>query len=215
MIPVARVAAPAGYDRVKTEGDGWLRRHQRTKRPKDLWSPFLAHLADGFSHLCGYAAMLDPTGGTVDHYLSWVNHRHLAYEWSNFRFASYILNSSKKTADEAVLDPYLVQPGWFEIILPSLQLRMTDKVPVAQRAAAEFTLKRLKLENGEKIVRWRQQYYERYRAGQLTLEGLREIAPLIADAVEREERTALRPRRGAPKQPRQVVKTRRKAPKRK
>ena len=186
------MAAPAGYDKVKKSGDVWLRKHRRAKRPKDLWSPFLAHLAEGFAQLCGYAAMLDPTGGTVDHYLSWITRPDLAYEWSNFRFVSHILNSSKRTADDTVLDPYLVQRGWFEIILPSLQLRLTDKVPVAHRAKAEFTLKRLKLGDGEKIVRWRQLYYERYKAGQLTLDGLRELAPLVADAVEREQRAAAR-----------------------
>lgn len=192
MIPVARVAAPLGYAKVKQSGDAWLRKHKRARRPKDLWSPFLSHLASGFAHLCGYAAMLDPTGGTVDHYLSWVTRPDLAYEWSNFRFVSHILNSSKKTADDAVLDPYLVQSGWFEIILPSLQLRLTDKVPRAYRAKAEFTLKRLKLGDGEKIVRWRQLYYERYQAGQLTLEGLRELAPLVAVAVEKERRAGAR-----------------------
>ena len=193
MIPVAKVARPAGYGKVKELGDAWLGKHGRAKRPKDLWSPFLPHLADGFSNLCGYAAMLDPTGGTVDHYLSWINRPDLAYEWSNFRFVSYILNSSKKTADDTVLDPYLVRSGWFEVILPSLQLRVTDQVPPAYRAKAEFTLKRLKLGDGEKIVRWRQLYYERYQAGQLTLDGLRVFAPLVADAVERERRAAARP----------------------
>lgn len=192
MIPVAKVAGPAGYDKVKKRGDAWLKKHGRAKRPKDLWSPYLPHLAEGFTYLCGYAAMLDPTGGTVDHYLSWKNRPDLAYEWSNFRFVSQILNSSKQAADDTVLDPYLVQRGWFEIILPSLQLRVTNKVPPAYRAQAELTLKRLKLGDGEKIVRWRQLYYERYQAGQLTLDGLRELAPLVADAVERAQRVATR-----------------------
>jgi hypothetical protein len=196
MIPVARVPEPRGYDQVKKRGEAWRRKNRRAKRPKDLWSPFLPHLAEGFSHLCGYAAMLDPTGGTVDHYLSWINRPELAYEWSNFRFASNVLNSSKKTADDAILDPYLVRRGWFEILLPSLQMRVTDKVPRAHRARAEHTLRRLKLGNGEKIVRWRQHYFERYQAGQLTLDGLRELAPLVAEAVERALAAARKQARG-------------------
>lgn len=187
MIPVAKVARPSGYASIKTGGDNWLRANPTAKRPKDLWSPFLPELAEGFAHLCGYAAMLDPTGGTVDHYLSWKNRPDLAYEWSNFRFVSYILNSSKKTADATVLDPYLVKSGWFEIILPSLQMRLTSKVPAAFKAIAEFTLKRLKLGDGEKIIRWRRHYYARYEAGQLELDGLRVFAPLVADAAERAE----------------------------
>jgi hypothetical protein len=185
MIPVAKVPPPSGYASIKTGGDAWRRANPTAKRPKDLWSPFLPELAEGFAHLCGYAAMLDPTGGTVDHYLSWKNRPDLAYDWSNFRFVSYILNSSKRTADAMVLDPYLVRSGWFEIILPSLQMRVTDKVPTAIRARAEFTLKRLKLGDGEKIIRWRRHYYARYESGQLTLDGLRVFAPLVAHAAER------------------------------
>lgn len=192
MIPVAKVAKPAGYDKIKAGGDAWLRANPAARRPKDLWSPFLPELAEGFAHLCGYAAMLDPTGGTVDHYLSWKNHRDLAYEWTNFRFVSNVLNASKRTADDAVLDPYVVQRGWFEIILPSLQMRVTDKVPAAHKAAAAFTLKRLKLGDGEKIIRWRRHYYARFQAGQLDLDGLRVFAPLVADAVERQQQEAAR-----------------------
>lgn len=197
MIPVRKVPEPAGYRKVKQRGDAWLRTNRRARRPKDLWSPFLPHLAEGFEHRCGYAAMFDPTGGTIDHYLSWINRPDLAYEWSNLRFVSYIVNASKKTADDAVLDPYVVERGWFEIILPSLQLRVTDKVPPALRAKAEFTLKRLKLGDGEKIVQWRRGYYERYEAGQLSLEGLRVFAPLVAEAVERAQRASARAARRA------------------
>lgn len=153
MIRVARVAAPASYPETKRAGDEWLRANPTKARPKDLWSPHLAHLADGFRRLCGYAAMLDPTGGSVDHFLSWKNHRHLAYEWSNFRHVSQFLNSSKRDTDDAVLDPYDVGDDWFEITLPSLQMQLSDKVPPRHRAKAEYTLQRLKLRDGEKIIR--------------------------------------------------------------
>lgn len=124
--------------------------------------------------------------------LSWENHPDLAYEWTNFRYVSYVLNSSKRTVDDTVLDPYLVKSGWFEIILPSLQMRVTDKVPAAYKAVAAFTLKRLKLGDGEKIIRWRQHYYARFQAGQLDLDGLRVFAPLVADAVERQQQETAR-----------------------
>jgi 5-methylcytosine-specific restriction endonuclease McrA len=189
MIPVKRVRKPSGYDtKVKTPGDAWLKDHPGAQRPPALWSPYTAKLADGFDHRCGYAAMHDPTGGTVDHFLSYKNHPHLTYEWSNFRFASATLNSSKKTADDTVLDPHEVGEGWFEILLPSLQMRLTDKVPPAQRAKAEFTLDRLKLRDGERILRWRQSWFALYEQGQLTLDGLRQMAPLIAAAVEARDR---------------------------
>lgn len=188
MIPVAKVKKPKDFDqKVKTPGDQWLKANPQITRPPALWTPYTSTLADGFARLCGYAAMHDPTGGTVDHYLSFKKHRKLAYDWDNYRFASSTLNSCKRNADDAVLDPFEVGEGWFEIVLPSLQMRVTDAVPAAYRDKAEFTLKRLKLRDGERIIRWRQSWYVLYRAGKLSFEGLREMAPLLAQAVAKQE----------------------------
>ncbi|MEB3336577.1 MAG: hypothetical protein VKJ46_03875, partial [Leptolyngbyaceae bacterium] len=126
------------------------------KRPRDLWSPFKSPLADGFHKLCGYSAMLD-LGGTVDHYLSCKNHRSLAYEWSNYRFCSGWINSSKRALDDQVLDPFQVEDDWFEILLPSLQLVLTASVPDSERDRAEFTLQRLGLKDDERILRQRRE----------------------------------------------------------
>lgn len=188
MIPVKCVVEPAEFDQaVRQPGQAWLKETPTADRPKPLWLDFIGPLEAGFESLCGYAAMLDPTGGTVDHFLSYKTRPDLAYEWGNYRFASATLNASKKNADDTVLDPYEVGAGWFEIILPSLQLRVTDAVPESCRPKADYTLKRLKLQDGERVIRWRRQWYEMYQTGKLTLEGLRRVAPLIAVAVERNE----------------------------
>ncbi len=187
MIPVIPAPEPAAFDRqARSRGQAWLSEHPDARRPKDYWSPFRPDLEHAFRRLCGYAAMLDPTGGTVDHFLSFETRPDLAYEWSNYRFASQSLNAIKQNADATVLDPFEVGPGWFEIILPSLQLRVTDAVPPELREKAEFTLRRLKLRDGERVIRWRQGWYEMYVAGRVALEGLEQVAPLIADAVRRE-----------------------------
>ena len=185
MIPVPRAKKPRGFDAtVKVPGDAWLAKNPVTARPPALWAPYTPQLSEAFSNLCGYAAMYDPTGGTVDHLLSFKHHRQLAFEWSNYRFASGPLNSSKRDADDEVLDPFEVGAGWFKIILPSLQMCVTDAVPAAYRAKAAFTLKRLKLRDGERVIRWRKSWYDMYLSGQLTLDGLRNVAPLLAAAVE-------------------------------
>ena len=187
MIPVPRVKKPRGFDvKVKVPGNAWLANNLAAVRPTALWASYTSQLSDGFGNLCGYAAMHGPTGGTVDHFLSFKHHRHLAYEWSNYRFASGPLNSSKRDADDSVLDPFEVGDGWFEIILPSLQMRVTGAVPAAYRAKAEFTLERLKLRDGERVIRWRRSWYRMYTSGQLTLDGLRTVAPLLAAAVDAE-----------------------------
>lgn len=186
MIRAPRIAEPDDFDEeVRRPGRSWLVANPGARRPLALWIKYTDVLNSGYRGLCGYAAMLDPTGGTVDHRLSFKSHPRLAYEWSNYRFVSATLNSCKQNADDTVLDPEEVRAGWFEIILPSLQLRTTAQVPAAVRAKAEFTIRRLQLIDGERVIRWRQSWYSLYQSGKLTLEGLREVAPLIAEAVDR------------------------------
>lgn len=180
---------PPEFDqKARQPGNTWLAKNPG-KRPKDLWSPFTSQLADGFQSLCGYSAMYQPTG-TVDHYLSCKNYPEQAYEWSNYRFASGWINSSKRTVDDQVLDPFEVEDDWFEILLPSLQLVLTDAVPPQERERAEFTLHRLHLRDDERVIRQRQQWYQLYLDGDLTLEGLEKKAPLIARAVRKQQQNS-------------------------
>ena len=48
-------------------------------------------------------------------------------------------------------------------------------------------MERLKLDKGPKVRRNRQRYYEDYKNRKLTLAGLREYAPLVAEVVARWE----------------------------
>ena len=66
-------------------------------------------------------------------------------------------------------------------------MRVTDLVPNEFRERAEYTLKRLKLRDGERVLQWREGWYQGYLNGWVSLEGLRQYAPLIAKAVERAE----------------------------
>ena len=195
MIPFAKILEPAGFENdVRTPGTQWLIEHPQAKRPSPLWSQYLNELRAGFSSMCGYAAMRVDSDPTVDHYLSWTRHPDQAYEWSNYRFASNLMNNIKRTKDSAVLDPFEVGEGWFEIQLPSLQMAVTDAVPKALRTKAEFTIKALKLRDDERVIRWRQSWYEMYLSGDLKLEGLRKVAPLIAAAVDK-QKTKINPAR--------------------
>jgi len=188
MIQFNPAPEPAEFDqKVRQPGNAWLIKNPDSKkRPRDYWSDFRSDLANGFNNLCGYSAMYEPVG-TVDHYLCCKNHRDLTYEWSNYRYVSGWLNGSKKTFDNQVLDPFEVGDDWFEIILPSLQLVLTDKVPPAERTRAEFTLESLHLQNDERIMRPREEWYQMYLNGEITLKGLDKKAPLIARAVRKQQ----------------------------
>ena len=179
---------PANFDAdCRQRGRTWLLKNpkaaRKVKRPKDFWSPFRPELADRFANLCAYGAMHEPAG-TVDHFTSVDADETQAYEWSNYRFTSAWINSSKNKG-AAVLDPFEVQAGWFEVLLPSLQLvARKDRIPLALHALAEQTLEKLHLRDDERIIRQRRQWLRMYEEGKLDLRGLRELAPLIADAVE-------------------------------
>lgn len=187
MIPVAPVPEPAGFaERVHQRGLAWLARHPDAREPPPYWTEFLPQLREGFNARCGYAAMYTPDG-TVDHHRSQRDHRGLIYAWSNLRFASSLMNSSKKARE--VLDPHEVGPGWFEVLLPSLEMvARYEHIPEDRHALVRATLAALPLVHDERIVRQRREWYAVFREGHLSLAGLYRFAPLIADAVARWER---------------------------
>jgi len=191
MIHFEQSQEPPEFDeRCRQRGNQWLAEHPNAARPKDYWTEFKPQLADGFLDLCAYTVMW-AANGTVDHFLSWKSTRDerpdLAYEWSNYRFCADWMNKSKLNADDSVLDPFEVEDGWFEILLPSLQMVITDQVPEHMREKAQYTLIRLHLRDDERVMRQRREWYRMYQSGGLPLDELSRKAPLIAAAVRKQQ----------------------------
>ena len=186
MIRVQRVPEPSTFDRdCRRPGKQWAAANPQAMRPKPLWRPFTAALEAGFQHRCGYSAVRIQNG-TIDHFSSWKSRPDLAFEWTNYRYADARLNSKKQRLDGEILDPFTVGDDWFEIVLPSLQMRVTDRVPPRMRARAQFTLRRLGLDHDERIVAYRAIWWALFHRGELTLAGMHQVAPLIARAIERD-----------------------------
>jgi hypothetical protein len=177
---------PEGFaERVEARGQTWLTGNA-AGRPPDYWSEFKPQLAEAFRNLCAYSAMYEPVG-TVDHFVSCDEDRSRSYDWANYRYAAGWLNSSKQALQShEIVDPFAVEHGWFELLLPSLQLVVTDRVPAAWRARTERMLARLHLGHDERVVRQRREWYRMYQVGELTLDGLTKKAPLIAAAVRKQ-----------------------------
>jgi hypothetical protein len=186
-----RPEPPRFEEDCRQKGQAWLGRQPNLpKRPRDFWSPFRSDLRRGFGKRCGYYAMY-VHDGQMDHFVSWDTCRrnntpNLAYEWDNFRFVDSALNSSKRTMDDQLLDPFEVMDGWFEVELPTLLLRSVG-VPADRAGAANLTLERLELDLGLRALELRWEWYDMHRRGDLTREGLREMAPLLAQAADRWE----------------------------
>ncbi len=94
------------------------------------------------------------------------------------------MNSSKGNVPASkLLDSFEIQDGWFEIHLPSLQLRVSDTIPDELRDRAEYVPDRLRLRDDERIMRQRREWYRMDQCGGLSHVGLEGKAPLIAAAV--------------------------------
>ena len=185
MIRVERVPEPADFDRrARKKGNAWLAANPDNGRPKDYWTPFKGVLADGFRNRCAYSAMYEPVG-TVDHFVSCSEDRSKAYEWENYRYCAGWINSSKNNVlASEMLDPFEIEDGWFELLLPSLQLRVSNAVPEEFRERAEYVLVRLHLRDDERVMRQRREWYRMYQCGEITKSGLERKAPLIAAAID-------------------------------
>lgn len=190
MIPVAHpIRKPRYFTRdCETPGKAWLAANTVSKRFPGLWQKYQPQLAEGFHDRCGWWAMRI-ADGAVDHYLSKKFYRDRAYDWDNYRYISTSVNSAKGTHDDKVFDPFEIQPGWFEVHLPSMLLKRTALVPPALHAKADFTIKQLRLKSGHKVRRNRRAWYEDYKKGRITEAGLAAYAPLVAEAVEEWIRT--------------------------
>ena len=186
MMRFTKTDTPDGFATdVGLEGTNWLRDNP-IGRPPSLWRAYRSNLSDAFRSLCAYSAMYEPVG-TVDHFVCIDEDRSLAYEWSNYRYAAQWINSCKRNLGSAdTLDPFDVVDDWFEILLPSLQLVVTDQAPVADRVRLQSILSRLHLDHDERVVRQRRAWYSLYQRDQITLAGLLEKAPLLARAIQKQ-----------------------------
>jgi hypothetical protein len=191
VIRVARTPEPKAFASVRRRGTRWLAQHP-SGEPPSYWRDALPELQAAFGQRCGYSAMHD-LNGTVDHFVPRSRDRSLSYEWSNLRYAAQWLNGAKGDR-EGIIDPFDVEDGWFEVLLPSLQLVVSASAPAAVRHRLETTLRVLPIAHDERIIRQRRAWLKEYEDGHVTLEGLRRFAPLVAAALERQRTAAGKPR---------------------
>lgn len=129
----------------------------------DHWTRALPELRRRYAHTCAYLGLrLDPatTSGTVDHFVAKERDRTLAYEWTNYRFASTAMNSHKHTHDD-VIDPFTIEDGWFVLDFGTFELSPEPSLSEALKAQIRATISRLKL-NDPVYCEVRQAYHDRY-----------------------------------------------------
>lgn len=193
MIKVVYQPEPRDFDiNVRQKGRKHFATHPypRTSKEwegKDYWVNALDDLYDSYSGICSYCAEWIPktTGDpTVDHFIPKSIDPNLAYEWSNFRLACLRFNRAKKTYTD-ILDPFEIEPEWFILHFPSLQVLANRQLPDEIIQKIETTIMRLKLRD-DRSIDSRKRWVIDFCKSDITFSFLKRHAPFIAFEIERQ-----------------------------
>lgn len=189
MIPVSRKNEPPDFDeRVRTKGQRFLKNAARPLKwdHHEHWRDVLGDLREAYDSICAYLAHWIPPGtgsATVDHFVPKSVRPDLAYEWDNYRLACGSINAKKREYQD-VLDPFVVQHGWFILDLSSLQVRPGAVPDHSLRERIQASINRLDL-NGESFVEERWHWLTEFCRNQ-DLDFLQRHAPFVAYEVRRQ-----------------------------
>jgi hypothetical protein len=151
MIRVNQAAEPENFDdRVRRRGLRFLGNPPKKPTVKQwrnhsYWREVGHQLYDAYSGICAYSCHWIPydTGAdTVEHFRPKDTYPAEAYEWSNYRLVCATLNG-RKGAFEDVLDPFVIQNGWFIIDFPSMLVKPDSDLDPVLQESVDATIIRL------------------------------------------------------------------------
>jgi len=163
-------------------------------RAHAYWTRALEALHTAYRGICAYSCFrISPLGGqTVDHFVAITRTRLAdAYEWDNYRLACSQMNACKREFPD-VLDPFVVQDGWFILDIDTLEVQPGRDVPDDLRARVADTITRLKL-NSRECTSLRRRYFDLYWSPQdpakpVPLWFLEQEAPFLVREMRRQGR---------------------------
>jgi hypothetical protein len=165
MIPVEMQPEPSGFpERVRAPGKRFLSQIAKPTykqwRGKEYWREVLPDMRKAYKGVCSYSASWIPhsTGNhSIDHFIPKSQHPELAYEWDNYRYASARFNSRKGT--HLIVDPFELQSKSFVIDFNSFLIKPNPEFSTKEQQSLRETIKRLKLNDDEDLVRERKEWY--------------------------------------------------------
>lgn len=212
MIHVTKAPKPKGFDekvrkpglRAIAEMVGKPPPYKRTSgkafskiavRERDIpadqfppyWTEVLDDLMAAYHEICAYSCFrIHPVTGvpSVDHFAAKSRDWRKVYLWSNYRLCSSKLNARKGDA-RTVLDPFEVQPGWFQLELSFFQVVPNKNLPPKVKRRIQETIDRLGLND---FWSERQKDAARYRSRNISLQTLKEESPFVAEELRRQGR---------------------------
>lgn len=197
MIPVRPAPEPSDFDeKVRQPGRRWLQKHGLPSSgplpagspPEPCWRACLKQLHRAYGGHCAYLAyFIEFTAGqpTVDHFAPKSRRAELVYEWANYRLASGKINGRKQDFED-VLDPFELEERTFELNLCLGAIFPSPRLSLEGRQAAEATLRRLRLDDGESRE-LRRALFERYVSGQIDEDMLRHYSPFVWSEARRQD----------------------------
>lgn len=192
MIPIQMMPVPSDFDnKVRRFGQAFLSSNPKPTSSqwhrKDYWRYALMDLRTAYHETCAYCAQWIPysTGAhTVDHFIPKSQQSTLAYEWSNFRYASSRFNGRKGTQE--ILDPFQLEYGWFTLDFITFLIKPSRSIDPNLKIKIKHTIDVLKLNTDQRLVNERREWYSRYIDSRVSFEYLVSIAPFIAYELERQ-----------------------------
>ena len=189
MIPVVKQPEPANFDRnVRQPGRRYLASNPNPKfkgRNCKYWTKATNELNAAYKRICAYSATYLPTPGTVDHFMPKSGYPESAYEWDNYRLALQRINQHKDISTD-VIDPFIVQPGWFVLEFPGCMIKAGPGLPRLLVNQIKKTIQALKLNIDDVLVQERANIMFDFAKGDITLSFLEKRYPFLAAEIIRQ-----------------------------
>ncbi len=192
MIPVVPQPEPATFAaKVRIPGKAFIAKNPNPtnedfrKAKAQYWNASLEDLSKAYKNICAYCCFYLPMESSVDHFKPKTKHPTLAYEWSNFRLAHSKINGYKGNS-ETVLDPFHIQADWFILDLANFYVKANPASPVAVRAQVDQTIRVLRLNLDQSLVKFRFAIVRDYSKGDISMNFLEMRYPFIAAELKRQ-----------------------------
>ena len=191
LIRVASQTEPSSFHKlVRVPGQAFLKTTPNP-RSKDYekhryWKHAAQEVFEAYNRVCAYTCrFISESRGSIDHFHGKTLYPALAYEWSNYRLCLGRVNGHKDDF-EGIVDPFVVQTGWFVLDFPSCLIRPGPDLTSVLHSQIVTTIEVLKLNEDDSFVQDRSDNMFLFAQGQVAFEFLQKYRPFLAVEVVRQ-----------------------------
>lgn len=196
MIHVSAQPEPSDFNNnVRRPGQRFLApflaadtkpRSKEFQKKGAFWKNAINNLHAAYNGICAYTCFyLVSPESSVDHYLPKSRYPQLAYDWSNFRLSKPRVNHHKGDSED-VVDPFIIQNGWFVLDFPSCLVSPSKGLPIIVAEQVNKTIQVLKLNQDDDFVQERCDLMLDYAEGKVSLDFLSKRYPFLAVEIVRQ-----------------------------